>query len=42
MGWNLLPPLVQVLLKKEDKNLPQCLAVFNHLLEVCSCSPLML
>ncbi|XP_078479024.1 glomulin [Lampetra planeri] len=35
MGWNLLPPLVQVLLKKEDKNLPQCLAIFNHLLEVC-------
>lgn len=35
MGWNLLPPLVQVLLKKEDKNLPHCLAIFNHLLEVC-------
>nr|XP_057922091.1 glomulin-like [Doryrhamphus excisus]XP_057922092.1 glomulin-like [Doryrhamphus excisus] len=34
MGWNLLPPLVQVLLKKEDKNLHQCLAIFNHLLEV--------
>ncbi|XP_061775844.1 glomulin, FKBP associated protein a [Nerophis ophidion] len=35
MGWNLLPPLVQVLLKKEDKNLLQCLAIFNHLLEAC-------
>ncbi|XP_018532664.1 glomulin, FKBP associated protein a [Lates calcarifer] len=35
MGWNLLPPLIQVLLKKEDKNLPQCLAIFNHLLKTC-------
>ncbi|XP_019733402.1 glomulin, FKBP associated protein a [Hippocampus comes] len=35
MGWNLLPPLVQVLLKKDDKNLPHCLAIFNHLLETC-------
>ncbi|XP_044076276.1 glomulin, FKBP associated protein a [Siniperca chuatsi] len=35
MGWNLLPPLIQVLLKKEDKNLSQCLAVFNHLLQTC-------
>ncbi|XP_071347347.1 glomulin, FKBP associated protein a isoform X2 [Trachinotus anak] len=35
MGWNLLPPLIQVLLKKEDKNLRQCLAIFNHLLETC-------
>ncbi|KAK2822172.1 hypothetical protein Q5P01_022237 [Channa striata] len=35
MGWNLIPPLIQVLLKKEDKNLPQCLAIFNHLLETC-------
>ncbi|MEQ2196438.1 hypothetical protein XENOCAPTIV_027559 [Xenoophorus captivus] len=35
MGWNLLPPLIQVLLKKEDKNLPQCLSIFNHLLETC-------
>ncbi|KAM4551435.1 glomulin, FKBP associated protein a isoform 1-T2 [Odontesthes bonariensis] len=35
MGWNLLSPLIQVLLKKEDKNLPQCLAIFNHLLETC-------
>lgn len=34
MGWNLLPPVIQVLLKKEDKNLNQCLAIFNHLLEV--------
>lgn len=34
MGWNLLPPLIQVLLKKESKSLPQCLAIFNHLLEV--------
>ncbi|XP_077413411.1 glomulin, FKBP associated protein a isoform X2 [Vanacampus margaritifer] len=36
MGWNLLPPLVQVLLKKEDKNLSHCVAIFNHLLETCS------
>ncbi|XP_054622747.1 glomulin, FKBP associated protein a [Dunckerocampus dactyliophorus] len=35
MAWNLLPPLVQVLLKKEHKNLPHCLAIFNHLLEAC-------
>ncbi|KAM9322404.1 LOW QUALITY PROTEIN: glomulin, FKBP associated protein a [Pholidichthys leucotaenia] len=35
MGWNLLPPLIQVLLKKEDKHLPQCVAIFNHLLETC-------
>uniref|UniRef100_A0A672ZAM0 Glomulin, FKBP associated protein a n=1 Tax=Sphaeramia orbicularis TaxID=375764 RepID=A0A672ZAM0_9TELE len=35
MGWNLLPPLIQTLLKKEDKVLPHCLAIFNHLLEVC-------
>lgn len=35
MGWNLLPPLIQVLLKKENKDLPHCLAIFNHLLEVC-------
>uniref|UniRef100_A0A3B5LP24 Glomulin, FKBP associated protein a n=1 Tax=Xiphophorus couchianus TaxID=32473 RepID=A0A3B5LP24_9TELE len=35
MGWNLLPPLVQVLLRKDDKHLPQCLAIFNHLLETC-------
>nr|XP_046264324.1 glomulin, FKBP associated protein a [Scatophagus argus]XP_046264325.1 glomulin, FKBP associated protein a [Scatophagus argus] len=35
MGWNLLPPLIKVLLKKEDKNLSQCLAIFNHLLQTC-------
>uniref|UniRef100_A0A3Q3WGH8 Uncharacterized protein n=1 Tax=Mola mola TaxID=94237 RepID=A0A3Q3WGH8_MOLML len=35
MGWNLLPPLIQVLLKKEDKNLFPCLAIFNHLLQTC-------
>ncbi|XP_028988011.1 glomulin, FKBP associated protein a [Betta splendens] len=35
MGWNLLPPLIKVLLKKEDEDLPQCLAIFNHLLETC-------
>ncbi|XP_020772927.1 glomulin, FKBP associated protein a isoform X2 [Boleophthalmus pectinirostris] len=35
MGWNLLPPLIQVLLKKEDKDLPHCLAIFNHLIELC-------
>uniref|UniRef100_A0A8K9WLZ0 Glomulin, FKBP associated protein a n=1 Tax=Oncorhynchus mykiss TaxID=8022 RepID=A0A8K9WLZ0_ONCMY len=36
MGWNLLGPLVQILLKKEDNNLPHCLATLTHLLEVCS------
>ncbi|TKS80073.1 Glomulin FK506-binding protein-associated protein [Collichthys lucidus] len=36
MGWNLLPPLIQVLLRKEDKNVSQCLAVFNHLLQTCT------
>ncbi|XP_028328692.1 glomulin, FKBP associated protein a [Gouania willdenowi] len=35
MGWNLLPPLVRVLLNKEDQQLPQCVAIFNHLLETC-------
>ncbi|XP_039672845.1 glomulin, FKBP associated protein a [Perca fluviatilis] len=35
MGWNLLPPLIQVLVKKEDKKLSQCLAIFNHLLQTC-------
>ncbi|XP_061151268.1 glomulin, FKBP associated protein a isoform X1 [Syngnathus typhle] len=35
MGWNLLPPLIQVLLKKDDKNLLHCLAIFNHLIETC-------
>uniref|UniRef100_A0A3B3DNA0 Glomulin, FKBP associated protein a n=1 Tax=Oryzias melastigma TaxID=30732 RepID=A0A3B3DNA0_ORYME len=35
MGWTLLPPLIQLLLKKEDKNLPQWLAIFTHLLESC-------
>ncbi|XP_038158392.1 glomulin, FKBP associated protein a [Cyprinodon tularosa] len=36
MGWNLLPPLIQVLLKKEEQHLPQCMAIFNHLLETCT------
>ncbi|KAF4117046.1 glomulin, FKBP associated protein a [Onychostoma macrolepis] len=36
MGWNLLGPLVQILLKKEDRNLPHCHAILSHLLEVCS------
>ncbi|XP_028817072.1 glomulin, FKBP associated protein a [Denticeps clupeoides] len=35
MGWNLLAPLVQVLQKKEDKNLSQCFAILTHLLEIC-------
>ncbi|XP_054452232.1 glomulin, FKBP associated protein a [Anoplopoma fimbria] len=35
MGWNLLPPLIQVLLKKEDEKLSPCLAIFNHLLKTC-------
>ncbi|CAB1325910.1 unnamed protein product [Coregonus sp. 'balchen'] len=36
MGWNLLGPLFQILLKKEDKNLNHCLAILTHILEVCS------
>ncbi|KAJ8357537.1 hypothetical protein SKAU_G00203310 [Synaphobranchus kaupii] len=36
MGWNLLGPLVQVLLKKEEESLPHCLGILTHLLEVCS------
>ncbi|MCI4391032.1 hypothetical protein PGIGA_G00129620 [Pangasianodon gigas] len=36
MGWNLLEPLVKVLLKKEEKNLHHCQAIFSHLLQVCS------
>lgn len=35
MGWNLLPPLIQVLLKKENEKFSQCLAIFNHLLQTC-------
>ncbi|KAL0966695.1 hypothetical protein UPYG_G00298550 [Umbra pygmaea] len=36
MGWNLLSPLVKILLKKEDTNFPHCLAILSHLLEMCS------
>ncbi|KAJ8011372.1 hypothetical protein DPEC_G00057480 [Dallia pectoralis] len=36
MGWNLLGPLVKILLKEEDKSLTHCLAILTHLLEVCS------
>ncbi|KAK2901187.1 hypothetical protein Q8A67_009302 [Cirrhinus molitorella] len=36
MGWNLLGSLVQILLKKEDRNLPHCHAILSHLLEVGS------
>ncbi|XP_053507444.1 glomulin, FKBP associated protein a isoform X1 [Ictalurus furcatus] len=36
MGWNLLEPLVKVLLKKEERNLHHCQAIFSHLLQVCS------
>ncbi|TNN69833.1 Glomulin [Liparis tanakae] len=35
MGWNLLPPLVQVLLKKQDAKISPCLAIFRHLLQTC-------
>ncbi|XP_029309244.1 glomulin, FKBP associated protein a [Cottoperca gobio] len=35
MGWNLLPPLIQVLLKKDSEKFSQCLAIFNHLLQTC-------
>ncbi|XP_072524625.1 glomulin, FKBP associated protein a [Salminus brasiliensis] len=36
MGWNLLEPLVKVLLKKEEKNHAHCHAILTHLLEACS------
>ncbi|XP_059915648.1 glomulin, FKBP associated protein a [Gadus macrocephalus] len=36
MGWNLLDPLVQVMLKQEVKNRPHCQAILKHLLKVCS------
>lgn len=42
MGWNLLEPLVKVLLKKEEKNLHHCHAIFSHLLQVCSPKELLL
>ncbi|KAK5918935.1 hypothetical protein CgunFtcFv8_022873 [Champsocephalus gunnari] len=35
MGWNLLPPLIQVLMNKDSEKLSQCLAIFNHLLQTC-------
>ncbi|XP_022534321.1 glomulin, FKBP associated protein a isoform X1 [Astyanax mexicanus] len=36
MGWNLLEPIVKVLLSKEDRNLPHCHAILTHLLQTCS------
>ncbi|XP_069049985.1 glomulin, FKBP associated protein a [Lepisosteus oculatus] len=36
MGWNLLGPLVQVILQKDEKSLQHCLSIFAHLLDVCS------
>ncbi|KAJ8274296.1 hypothetical protein COCON_G00089210 [Conger conger] len=42
MGWNLVGPLVQVLLKKEEESLPHCLAILTHLLEVCSAKELLI
>lgn len=36
MGWNLLEPIVKVLLSKEDRNLPHCHAILTHLLQACS------
>ncbi|KAG5847631.1 glomulin, FKBP associated protein a [Anguilla anguilla] len=42
MGWNLLGPLVRVLLKKEEESLPHCLAILTHLLEVCSAKELLI
>ncbi|XP_062843479.1 glomulin, FKBP associated protein a [Trichomycterus rosablanca] len=42
MGWNLLEPLLKVLLKKEDRNLHHCRAIFTYLLEVCSPKELLL
>ncbi|XP_040027655.1 glomulin, FKBP associated protein a [Gasterosteus aculeatus] len=35
MGWTLLPPLIQVLLKKRDEKPSPCLAIFSHLLQTC-------
>ncbi|KAM9789535.1 glomulin, FKBP associated protein a [Neosynchiropus ocellatus] len=35
IGWTLFPALVEGLLKKEDKDLPNYLAIFNHLLQTC-------
>lgn len=35
LGWNLLPPLIKVFLKKEDKSLKECLSIFDYLLKVC-------
>uniref|UniRef100_A0A8C3G3Z1 Glomulin, FKBP associated protein a n=1 Tax=Cyclopterus lumpus TaxID=8103 RepID=A0A8C3G3Z1_CYCLU len=35
MGWNLLPSLIQVLLKKQDSKISPCLAIFRHLLQTC-------
>ncbi|TRY87518.1 hypothetical protein DNTS_007083 [Danionella cerebrum] len=42
MGWNLLGPVVKILLNKEDKNLPHCHAILSCLLEVCSPKELLL
>ncbi|KAG7265798.1 hypothetical protein CRUP_000769, partial [Coryphaenoides rupestris] len=36
MGWNLLPPLIQELLRQEVKNRPHCQAILKHLLQVCN------
>nr|XP_015210647.1 PREDICTED: glomulin [Lepisosteus oculatus] len=33
MGWNLLGPLVQVILQKDEKSLQHCLSIFAHLLD---------
>lgn len=35
LGWNLLPPLIKIFLKKEDKSLKECLSIFDYLLKVC-------
>ncbi|XP_058891029.1 glomulin-like [Acipenser ruthenus] len=36
MGWNLLGPLVKIVLKKEAESLQHCLTTLKHVLEVCS------
>ncbi|MBN3298578.1 GLMN protein, partial [Amia calva] len=36
MGWNLLGPLVQLILKKEEGSLQHCLAIFSNIMDVCS------
>ncbi|MBN3293685.1 GLMN protein, partial [Polypterus senegalus] len=36
MGWNLLGPLIKIVLKKDKTSLQHCLSMLTHILEVCS------